>query len=410
MDSKLVFVVDDDSEFKDLVGGLLQQAGHRVRCYTDGDPLLTKEIETDSPDCILLDIMLHGQLGLGLCRELRSQARYNNTKIIIVSAKPYEFDRKRAIDLGADGYFVKPIRPDQFVQELHRIFQDPIELTFWGVRGTLPRSGADSVRYGGNTNCISLQFSKGPAFIFDAGTGLKVFSDHLMQQRRFPMEAKLFVSHPHWDHINGLPFFVPLYMQGNEFEIFGTPHGHLSTREIISAQMDGVYFPIKIKEFGARVYFRDITEGTVSFNYGPTVHTMLLMHPGNCLGYRVEYRGRVICYITDNELYPSDSVKFNSVYYKQLLHFIRSADALIIDSTYTEAEYSSKIDWGHSSIKNVVELAHRGEVKGLYLYHHDPDQNDVHIDKKLEQAKQLLVSLGSKTACFAPHEKQLFVF
>jgi len=275
------------------------------------------------------------------------------------------------------------------------------------VRGTLPVSGEDVVRYGGETNCTTLEFAKGQFFIFDAGSGIKTLSNHLMAERKGRLEAKIFISHPHWDHINALPFFVPLYVQGNEFEVLGASHGDVTVRELISAQMDGIYFPITIKEFGAHVYFRNLKEETISID-NITVKTMLLNHPGYCLGYRVEYKGRSICYITDNELYLESSEFFNPYYVKRLTKFISEADVLVTDCTYTDEEYASKVGWGHSCISKVIQLAHEAQVKTLYLFHHDPDQNDDAIDSKLDTARARLKELGSKTRVVAPAAGEAF--
>jgi phosphoribosyl 1,2-cyclic phosphodiesterase len=223
-----------------------------------------------------------------------------------------------------------------------------------------------------------------------------------------PLDAQIFISHPHWDHINALPFFSPLYVQGNEFEICGPSHGDFTMRQLIFGQMDGVHFPIKMREFSARVYYRDLMEEEFEVD-GIFVKTMLLNHPGHCLGYRVEYKNKSICYITDNELYPKSSQFYNDKYVKKLTTFIKNTDALITDCTYSNQEYKSKISWGHSSIGQVVELAHRAGVRKLYLFHHDPSQTDKDIDQKLATAKSLLKKKKSKTRCIAPKEKQRFL-
>ena len=396
------FVVDDDEDIVGLQTTILESAGHEVRAETSGVSALPG-ILMEKPDVILVDILMPGMDGLELCRKVREEKAFRDKKIIFVSAKSYEFDRRRALSFGADGFILKPIVAETFLDQVERIIEDRIELAFWGVRGTLPVPGEKALRYGGNTSCISLEFSKDRFFIFDGGTGIKVLSDHLLAQGRTRLDAKVFISHPHWDHINALPFFVPMYMPGNEFEICGACHGDVTMRELISAQMDDVYFPITIKEFGARVYFRDLREQTVEFD-DIVIKTMLLSHPGYCLGYRVEYKGRSICYVTDNELYLASDPSYNRTYVRNLTRFVEGTDALITDTTYTDEEYQRKVGWGHSSVGQVVELAHDAKVKVLYLFHHDPDQSDDDIDAKLKTAVGLLGERNSSTRCLAPAE------
>mgnify|MGYP001230369824 CR=1 FL=1 len=250
------FIVDDDEDVIAVLTAVLEAAGHRVQHATSGASALSM-LEADPPDCVLLDIMMPGMDGLELCREMRAKPEFRDTRIVIVSAKAYEFDRKRALKFGADGFILKPINAETFIEELEKIFENKIEMTFWGVRGTLPVPGQGSLRYGGNTSCVTLEFAKGQFFIFDGGTGIKALSDYLLRQGRTRLEFKIFISHPHWDHINAIPFFVPLYMPGNECEVLGASHGDATMRELISSQMDDIYFPITIKEFGARVFFKN---------------------------------------------------------------------------------------------------------------------------------------------------------
>ncbi|MEA1970790.1 MAG: MBL fold metallo-hydrolase [Thermodesulfobacteriota bacterium] len=285
--------------------------------------------------------------------------------------------------------------------------EENIKLTFWGVHGTLPVPGQNTVRYGGNTSCVSLEFPRGNFFIFDAGTGIKELSNYLMSERHTLTKATIFISHPHWDHINGLPFFAPLYTNGNEFEICGPSNGNMSMRKLISGQMDGVYFPINIKEFTAAVSFRSLVEEMFDIDT-IKMQTMFLNHPGQCLGYRLDYRDKSICYVTDNEIYPESSRFYSESYVNKLADFVSDTDVLITDCTYTDEEYEGKIGWGHSSINQVVELADRAKVKNLYLFHHDLDQTDDDIDDKLKMAQSVLEKKGSSTICTAPKEKESF--
>ena len=395
-----VFVIDDDQSIIDFLTVTLSAAGFEVSSST----CASKAVETAlslRPDCIIVDLMMPGKDGFDLVRELRLDEAFASTKIIVISSKSYEFDRRRSVALGADGYITKPLDAKTISGQVERILESRIDMTFWGVRGTLPVSGQKTLKYGGSTSCVSLELPGGHFFIFDAGTGIKTLSDKMAEWHRYPVIAKIFISHPHWDHINALPFFAPMFGRGNEFEICGASHGDITMRELISAQMDGVYFPITLKEFAARVYFRNLGEETIEFG-NVKVTTKLL------LGYRVCYEGRSICYITDNELYLEDSRFYNPQYEKQLADFVRGADALITDTTYTDEEYKTKIGWGHSSVSQVAKLAHTAEVDTLYLFHHDPDQDDDAIDAKLAEAQAALKGLKSKTKCLAPRESEAF--
>ncbi|MFO7686148.1 MAG: response regulator [Desulfobacterales bacterium] len=402
------FIVDDDRIAIKMHARYLAPVAASVSSKTSATEAL-QEIIAVRPDCVLLDLMMPGLDGLSLLRQLRQDPSLSRMCIIVVSSKAYASDRQQAMALGADGYIVKPVNPDHFCAEVLRIVEDRIELTFWGVHGTLPVPGPYTVRYGGNTNCVSLSLARGTFMVLDAGTGIKVLSDHLMASGGSPTEIKIFISHPHWDHINGLPFFAPLYVQGNDIEIYGPAHGGIGMRALISGQMDGIYFPINIKKFAASVTFHDLREETFSID-DIQIRTMLLNHPGHCLGYRFDYRGRSVCYLTDNEIYPEGEPRYNPFYLDHLSDFVRGADALITDCTYTDTEYLTKIGWGHSSISAVVAWAHRAAVKTLYLYHHDPSQNDQAIDAKLALAQSQLATLKSGTHCVAPAEMQRFLF
>lgn len=276
------------------------------------------------------------------------------------------------------------------------------QVTFWGVRGTLPVTGRGSLRYGGNTSCISVEFADGGLFIFDAGSGIKSFSDALKRAGRKHIKARIFISHPHIDHIQALPFFTPLFVQGNVFDVLGPAQQDKGMRELIAGQMDGVYFPVTLNEFAASVTYTNLEQGDYEFD-GARMRTLRLNHPGHCLGYRLECGGAVFCYVTDNELYPPDSPDYDEAYRQRLADFVRGADYLVTDTTYMDDEYADgKQHWGHSSVSEVVALAHRADIKTLCIFHHDPDQDDDAIDRKLAFARAQMAQLGSSTRVIAP--------
>jgi len=400
------YLVDDDPDVLDAMSKLLKDDGNAVTVSRKSAGILG-DIVRKKPDCVISDLMMPEVDGLQLCAAVRGHKALKHTKFVVVSAKAYDFDQKRSYDFGAHGYIRKPVNPETFIDKIHRIFEDRIDMRFWGVRGTLPVSGEKTLKYGGNTSCVTLEFPRQQFFIFDCGSGIKNVGDWLKTQNRKRINFKIFISHPHWDHINAFPFFSPLYHQGNEVEVLGANQGDISMRKIVSAQMEGVYFPITFSEFASRVYFHDLEEETLQVD-GITVKTKLLSHPGKALGYRVEYNGRAICYITDNEMFVETSDFYDPHYEKRLAQFAAGADALITDTTYTDEEYKTKEGWGHSCVSKVVNLADMAGVKTLYLFHHDPDQYDDDIDRKHEDALAMLRKRRSKTKCLAPREGQAF--
>ena len=396
------FIVDDDQDTLALVSHLLTEAGHEVTVRASSAGAIA-DITEARPDCVVTDVMMPVMDGFELTRELRRNPELAAMKILILSAKSYDFDRRRAKEMGADGYITKPIKRETFLKSVNEFVSNRILLRYWGVHGTLPAPGPAYTRYGGNTPCVSMEIGGEPLYIFDCGSGIKRLSDHVMAGGTERFSGRIFISHTHWDHINTVPFFAPLYLRGNQIELFGPYQGDLPIERAISAQMESVYFPVTVREFGARLVFRDLREERLEF--GPVrIDTMLLRHPGYCLGYKLGCRGRTICYITDNELYLPTDPRHDARYVQRLADFVRGADVLITDTTYRDHEYPSKVDWGHSCVSQVADLAARAEVKRLHLFHHDPDQTDDDIDAKLGETRRELERLGSKVVCEAPAE------
>jgi len=395
-------IIDDDPIILMLMRAVLEEGGHSVKSYESSASAL-RDIPVDRPDVVISDVIMPEMDGFELCREIRSRPDLAAIKIIMCSSKSYEFDRRRAKELGADGYIVKPIERESLLRLIGEILSEDVTVSYWGVHGTLPVPGPGSLRHGGNTPCISVEISGEPLYVFDCGTGIKQLSDHLAASKAQRLSARVFITHTHWDHINTIPFFGPLFVRGNQIEVFGPYQGDLTIERAIAAQMESVYFPVTIREFGARLVFRDLREETLTF--GPVrIDTILLKHPGYCLGYRLTCHGRSVCYITDNELYLRTDPRYDLSHVERLAKFARGADLLITDTTYRDHEYPAKVDWGHSCVSEVADLAARAKVKRLHLFHHDPDQSDDDIDLKLKEARQALSRLGSDVECDAPAE------
>ncbi|HIK26824.1 MAG: MBL fold metallo-hydrolase [Oscillatoriaceae bacterium SKW80] len=251
---------------------------------------------------------------------------------------------------------------------------------FWGVRGSIACPGSETVRYGGNTPCVEMRVG-GTRLIFDGGTGLRVLGLSLLSQ--MPVEAYIFFTHSHWDHIQGFPFFVPAFIKGNRFHIYGAiaPNGS-TIEQRLNDQMLHPNFPVPLQVMAAQLEFNDITIGEPVQIGDIIVENALLNHPGEAVGYRVNWQGYSAAYITDTEHLP-DRLDEN------VLWLARNADVIIYDATYTDEEYysekSSKIGWGHSTWQEAVKVAKAANVKRLVIFHHDPLHNDNFLDRVGEQ-------------------------
>lgn len=395
-----ILVIDDSTLALDITVKLLREAGHDAEGINEPRDALSRARKL-RPDVIVCDLMMPEMNGFEVVSALRKEESLSDVRIVMASAKAYDADREKAKRLGADAYIVKPFTLEKFDSTLLSL--GSMQLTAWGVRGTLPTPEEGYIKYGGNTSCYSLQFSPQRHVIFDAGTGIKTLGNELLKSGKTRITADLMITHPHWDHINAFPFFKPLYIPGNIVRVHGSAQDDVGFERLMVAQMDGTYFPVTVREFGAQVSFHELGEQKIELE-GIRVSTMLLKHPGHCLGYRVDHHGRSFCYITDNELYPVDSEFADEEFTHKLADFCRGANVLVHDCTYFDNEYASKLHWGHSSLSEVCRLADLAEVERLWIHHHDPDQNDDDIARKLEFCTIALKELGSSTEAVLPSE------
>ena len=222
---------------------------------------------------------------------------------------------------------------------------------FWGVRGSIASPGPDTQKYGGNTACVEVKAGK-HIIILDGGTGLRRLGSQLMQEPS-PKVLHIFLSHLHWDHIQGIPFFIPAFIKGNHVRFYGENKDTQSLKEILEAQMHSPNFPVPLSIMQAQIDFIEIKADQVfQFDDDVTVTTGQMNHPNGCLGIRVDYQGKSVVYTTDTEHDPQGTLDQN------VLELAHQADALIYDSMYTEEEYhAGKIGWGHSTYTQAIRIA-----------------------------------------------------
>ena len=252
-------------------------------------------------------------------------------------------------------------------------------MRFWGVRGSIACPGPDTVRYGGNTSCVEVRCG-GRLLVFDGGTGLRLLGNELMRDGK-PAELDMFYSHTHFDHICGLPFFAPCYDAGSRVRIWA---GHLNGRgieSVLNNMMIAPLFPIPMGIFTAKLEFVDFSAGKkLTPHRGIRLATGPLNHPNGATGYRIEYAGKTVAYITDTEHRP-DGLDRN------ILRLIDRADLMIYDATYTDAEYPTHKDWGHSTWQEGARLADAAGVRTLVIFHHDPGHDDAFMDGVAAEAE-----------------------
>ena len=254
---------------------------------------------------------------------------------------------------------------------------DSLDVRFWGTRGSLPAPGPHTVVYGGNTSCLEVR-ANGHLLVFDAGTGIRELGASLMKAGS-PPPIHIFFSHYHWDHIMGFPFFSPIYVPGNDVHLYGETKNGQSVLEILSGQMHPPYFPIKWNMINASVGWTALgPEETVEFD-DVVVRTCRLNHPQHALCFRVDYGGRSVVYATDIE-HGSDLDSF-------FVDFIRDADVLVMDCSFTDAEYPSRKGWGHATWEAGARFADEANVETFVIFHHLPERTDPEVAAIEQQAQ-----------------------
>lgn len=292
-----------------------------------------------------------------------------------------------------------------------------MRMKFWGTRGSISTPGKETVRYGGNTPCIELRLPSEELIILDAGTGIRNLGEALIESGE-SFKAHILISHPHWDHIQGFPFFKPAFISGNEFTIVGGETDKVSLQKMISDQMNKVYFPIQLNELKANLKFRKVQEECFDV-FDAKVQTIFLNHPTFAIGYRITHGGKSLVYISDNE--PFDRRVAEAMHNvektiidkytveqgdpnQRIFEFVRGADVLIHDATYTPEEYVNRVGWGHSHYLFTLKVAAEGQVKKLILFHHDPAHNDEKVDDILKKCQNEIRNRHYEFNCIAAIE------
>jgi len=425
-----VLIIEDDAENRRVMAQFFAREHWNVLEAKDGDAGVELALR-NRPELILCDLLMPKSNGFEVCRSIREQLQ--PTKIIVVSGRDYGVDRTSALEAGADEYLLKPITWELLSGTIDRLLPEiprrpepksvperesvPARIRLWGVRGSIPVPGKSTVRYGGNTSCVEVR-ADGEIIILDAGSGIRLLG--LALDKEFgprSMKLTLLISHTHWDHIQGLPFFSPAYNQQNLIRVLGYEGARAGLAKILASQMETPFFPVSLRQLPSHLAIEELKE--MEFKVGPVeVRSKFANHPGICVGYRLATSSGSIAYFPDNEPYEElklqlasrdgiteeEAREFANAERGKMVDFLQGCDLAIMDTQYTEEEYEKHVGWGHSSVDSVVSLALDANVGKLVLFHHDPNHDDQMIDKMVEHARAFVAKSGKSLEVDAARE------
>lgn len=268
----------------------------------------------------------------------------------------------------------------------------------WGARGSIAVSGKEYIKYGGDTTCIEVVSNSGEILIIDAGTGIRGLGNKLVKKRK--LNINLLLTHAHWDHLSGFPFFAPIYRKESVIRVYGPQPTQVSLKKIVSKTMTSPYFPIEFEDINADISFLGM--GYKNYAIGSVnISTIPLSHPNEGVGYRLEEDGKAFVFLTDNELKHKHPTGLD---YNEYVNFAKDADIIFHDAEFKKDEYRKTKGWGHSVYMDTVSLALDAGVKTLGLFHHNQDRTDAEVDAMIADCKKIVSSRGSKMKVFAVAE------
>ena len=426
-----VLLIEDDAESRKGLARLFANRGWDTIEAEDGAAGIDLAF-AHRPAVIVCDLLLPRISGLQVCRAIREKLAA--PKIIIMAGRAYDIERNAVLEAGGDDYFVKPLKWEKLATVIKRPRRPRRKLTprqsralkfhppstrikFWGVRGSIPVPGQSTIGYGGNTTCVEVR-TNGDIIILDAGSGIRELGLALEQEfKSAPINLTLLLTHTHWDHIQGLPFFLPAYKAKNSIRVLGYEGARAGLATILAAQMEVPFFPVSWSDLPGTIKIRELKK--MEFSIGKVrVRARFLNHPGVCAGYRLFTHEGSIAFLPDNEpfeplklkLAARDGINLNraraqaAVQRSKLVEFLKDTDVLILDAQYTDEKYQEHIGWGHGALSRVVSLALEARAKKLFLFHHDPAHDDQKIDEMLERARLLVLESGHKLEVEAARE------
>jgi phosphoribosyl 1,2-cyclic phosphodiesterase/ActR/RegA family two-component response regulator len=420
-----VLIIEDEEDGRRALSKLFARTDWKVFEAADGDSGVELALR-NRPELILCDLLMPKSNGFQVCRTIREKLQ--PTKIIVVSGRDFAVDRASALEAGADEFLLKPITWEALRDSIDRLLPPipkrprataspeelgsvPPRIKLWGVRGSLPVPGPGTNRYGGNTSCVEVR-ADGEIIVLDAGTGIRGLGLALEKELGSEtVKLTLLITHTHWDHIQGLPFFVPVYISKNLIRILGYEGARAGLGALLAAQMETPFFPVGMHELQSHLAIDELKD--MAFQIGKVkVEAKFVNHPGICAGYRLITSGGSIAYVPDNEPYEAlklqlaaqdgidrnEARNFAAGERAKMVEFLRDCDVAILDSQYTDEEYKGHIGWGHSPLSSTVLLALDANVKRVLLFHHDPGHDDDMIDRMVEQARELVKKSGKAMA------------